>query len=195
MKSAPIPLPRYSKLTQQHRLNWFDSFDLREHYKIKDAFIIQNISPYIVIALVTWLAVGYFVFIDPTQPLVLTTLISAGIAAIVSVVVATFFWIWYRRKIEFTVDGLRLNNTRGIIKKYTGSIVIRAHNMFYIYQRPIDLPFGIWNFQMYGSNQLKPEHAHFPGLSREDAYDIFRFFTNEVSQQVTVAEPKFGDVE
>jgi hypothetical protein len=82
----------------------------------------------------------------------------------------------------------------GIIRRRTSSLVVRAHNLVEIKQRLIDIPFGLWSFQIYGSNQMIPELALLSGISKKDAFDMFRYFSNELSQQVTIAEPKFGEL-
>jgi hypothetical protein len=194
MPSSPLPMPRYSRLTAIHRLNWFDSIDLLKHYKIQNAYIVQQVFPYLVLSFTLWALFFYTWITSDSSPLLLKIALGGAIASVAVTIGAITFWTLYRRKIEFRIDGLRLNSTMGIIRRRTSSLVVRAHNLVEIKQRLIDIPFGLWSFQIYGSNQMIPELALLSGISKKDAFDMFRYFSNELSQQVTIAEPKFGEL-
>jgi hypothetical protein len=119
-----------------------------------------------------------------------TILYGSAIASVAASLGSIIYWDIYRRNIEITIEGLRLNYTRGVIRKSTGSLVLRSHNLVQLFQRPLDRFFNVWEVQVYASNQPNVEFALIPGLTREDGYDLLRFFTSEFSKQVTVQERK-----
>jgi membrane protein YdbS with pleckstrin-like domain len=183
------PIPEQSKLTEFHRLNWYESIDLRKHYKIRFTLIIQKIFPWLVGYVSALGLLALFgrleLIIKPSTPLdfVLCALLAT---ATLMLLILAVFWEIYRQSIEVRLEGLRLTFSHGVMKKSTGSLIIRSQNIVNVYQTPPDRLFGVYQLQIYGSNQPETEYALIPALSSEDAFDLFRFLASNLSKQLKV---------
>jgi hypothetical protein len=191
-----LNMPPKSRLHGHYSLSWYENIDLDEIYPISFAFVLQHSLPF----LFSYLVLIFLITLSRLDllPVGISTLLGAyGIYILVlgafMLLAVMGFWEVYRRSIDIQIEGMRLNITKGIFKKTTGALVLRAHNVVYLYQNPLDLLFGVYQLQVCGSNLPKTEYAHIPALVADDAFDLFRFLADEFSSQVSIPGAELDD--
>jgi hypothetical protein len=181
-------IPSRSKLTDIHRMRWDDGVDIRQHYTIRYSFVIQRMLPWLSLyCCILLLVVTLYILESPlTSGRTLSVLIAMLATGGVLIFGLVVFWSLYLRSLEIHIEGLRLTYSRGVMRKSTGSIVMRGHNVVNVFQTFSDYLLGLYQLQVFGSNQPHAEYALIPALSAEDAFDLFRFFTSSLSKQTKV---------
>lgn len=188
-----LRLPYESRLAAIHPLSWHTSYDLLSTYKIQVTFSVIRSLPFIILFFILGLAailelrVGIRLTNQAFEPIAVILINLLNGACLIG---SFMYWEAQRRNIHASMDGLRLVVSRGVVKKVSGALIFRANDIGYLYQTPIDYLFGTWNVQIIGSLQTKPENALIPSLSREDAFDFFRYFCSQVQRQVVIGPPR-----
>jgi hypothetical protein len=176
-------LPEKSKVSALHSINWYEYIDLKDHYSISPFFVVQRLLPVIFI----WILLGFYkVFAGFT--LNNFTVFFNALFSLLSVIIIFLgiYWEIYRRSLQMSIDGLRFSVTKGVLKKVSGSLTLRYNDVIYLYRTSSDVLFGLYQIQVFGSNQTRSEYAHLPALSKQDALDLFKFLTSELSYQVSI---------
>lgn len=182
--------PEKSRLYPKYKLNWYQQIDLMEHYQLSRRLAIKMAVPYlgvtfavIIAALVRYTEMTELV--HPWEPIWWSIVFGSSVILSLGALV---YGELYRKAINASFEGLRFNVTKGVFKRSYGSMTFRSYDVIDLYQDAIDYFLGIYQFQIIGSNLPTRYYTYLPGLAREEAFDLYRFVTRELKNQVGYQE-------
>jgi hypothetical protein len=99
-----------------------------------------------------------------------------------------YTYVHYNRKANrYHVKGFRLVISRGLIKRYTGSVPLMSGVQVYIRRKGTDVLFGLYRVQLIAPLSPSDKVTEFSGFSYETAQTFFYWISRECDRQVFIS--------
>lgn len=96
------------------------------------------------------------------------------------------YWDCYRKQFVAFTEGFRLFVDRGVFVRHRGSVPLLSFTEVYIRQDPLDMLFGLYVVHVHASGDPSKKIGMIEGLSAREAFELHRFFSEQMSRLVSV---------
>lgn len=200
VQSVATPAQRLSKPAQKRAdVLWYDrEFDLDERYPIAGRFSLRKSYLWILLAGLSFVSFLWFhgLFGFSQMEDTLTRIHFAVFRfSLVGLLLSICYWEIYRRNFSYRTEGFRLLIERGIFFKVYASVPLLPVADILIKRNFADMLFGVFNVSILIPVNCGDHLCTIPGLTREMSFGLHEYLSEQLNNQVFVADAALKNVE
>lgn len=200
IQSLAQPAQRLSKPAKKRaEVLWYDrEFNLDERFPIAERFSLRKSYPWLILAVVSFVSFvwfhGLFGFgqMEDTLTRVHYTVFRVSL---VGLLLSVCYWEVYRRNFSYRTEGFRLVIERGIFFKVYASVPLLPVADILIKRNFADMLFGVFNVSILIPVNCGEHLCTIPCLTREMCFGLHGYLSEQLNNQVFVADAAINNVE
>lgn len=200
VQSFAQPAQRLSKPAQKRsEVLWYDrEFELDERYPIAGRFSLRKSYPWLVLTVISFLSFlwlhGLFGF-GQMEDTVTRMHFAVFRVSLVGLLLSICYWEIYRRNFSYRTEGFRLVIERGIFFKVYASVPLLPVADILIKRNFADMIFGVFNVSILIPVNCGDHLCTIPCLTREMCFGLHGYLSEQLNNQVFVADAALKNVE